>query len=535
MTAALLACALVFVQQEEPAPPPAGVLSVPEVLAARDAWPAWRDAGAVLTVEGRVQYVARGTLGLRKLPLAVRPAEGETLGRANSRTARVEVVGTLKSGPGGLFLEAANVRVVPRDDAVFTDKLVALDKSDPAAWDALAAWAEERAAFYDDPPLAERAADARRAAFDLRWESAGDADSPADAPAGVPPGVLPRLVLLDAQPETFDAGLRAVRTHELLRQWWRAVRDDRAAPLAPLVGEIAARLPGADRPAMGDPAFPEELAAYADDPLRVYEAASPEARRALHRAFFVAVERERIERTAAPDGRDGAAVAARLLDRLPELADLAAAYRARELAWRTARVETATRAEAVDLATRLAAAGDDAGAESVRRRWLAAREAGLRGDGLNGLIRAAEEAREVLPGGAGSKEAARLLREAYALAPPGTAAEADVAARLKELGLTRVGERWLTPEAADAAVGPAERAVRAGRVTVGMTAAQVRRALGEPPAKTTAATGAGVAEVWVYARPGAAFGPGGGGLAVHLFRRRGAAAADATVTVVHRM
>ena len=532
MTAALLvALAAAF------APPPPGTLSTMDLLAAKGDWYDWRDAAVPLTVEGRVRYVAGGTLGLRGLPLAVRPAAGATLGRADDRTARVEVTGRLASGAGGLFLEATAVRVVPRDDAVFTDRKVRLDKSDPAAWEELAAWAEARAAFYDDPPLAARAAAARRAAFDLRWDAAGEADSlPPDAPAGVPPAVRARLELLDSAGEAFDADLRRTRTHELLREWWDAVRDDRDAPLAPLAGAVRERLPGADRPAVGAPAVSETLAAYDRNPVDAYRAAPAEARRALHRAFFVAVERERIERAAAPDGRDGFAVAARLTDRLPELADLAAGYRARELAWRRARVETATRAEAIELANLFAAAGDEHAAGEVRRRWLAAREKSLRSDGVSGLIRAAEESRAVLPDpAAGAAEAARLLREAYAAAPPGTDAEANVAARLTALGLVRVGERWLAPDAADAAVDPTERAVRAGRVVVGMSGAQVRRALGEPPLKTTAATAAGIAEVWVYARPAAAFAPGGGGLAVHLLRSRGAPAGDAKVTAVHRL
>ena len=533
VTAALLiALAAAF------APPPSGTLSTMDLLAAKGDWYDWRDDGVPLTVEGRVRYVAGGTLGLRGLPLAVRPAAGATLGRADDRTARVEVTGRLASGPGGLFLEATAVRVVSRDDAVFTDRKIRLDKSDPAAWEELAAWAEARAAFYDDPPLAARAAAARRAAFDLRWDAAGEADS-------LPPKTPPRACRRRCgrgwncwirRATAFDADLRRTRTHELLREWWDALRDDREAPLAPLAGAVRERLPGADRPAVGAPAFPETLAEYERNPVDAYRAAPAEARRALNRAFFVAVERERIERGAAPDGRDGFAVAARLTDRLPELADLAAGYRARELAWRRARVETATRAEAIELASLFAAEGDEEAAGEVRRRWLAAREKSLRSDGVNGLIRAAEESRAVLPDpAAGAAESARLLREAYAAAPPGTDAEANVAARLTALGLVRVGERWLAPDEADAAIDPTERAVRAGRVVVGMSGDQVRRALGEPPLKTTAATAAGVAEVWVYARPAAAFSPGGGGLAVHLLRSRGAPAGDAKVTAVHRL
>ena len=542
---ALAVCSLLFVAANGPAanapaagPPPAGALSTPELLAAKDSWFDWRESGAPLRVEGRVQLVAGGTLRLRGLPLTVRPAAGATLGRADDRTSRVEITGRLAAGPTGTFLEATAVRVVPSDDAEFTERQATLDKSDPAAWDALTDWAAARAEFYEDRALARRAGLARRAAFDLRWDAAAAAESPpAGAPAGAPPGVLAELALLDAPPAaSLDPRFRLTRTHDALRAWWDAARDDPAADLAALTGAIAARLPGADRPAVGDPpADGDLLANYAAAPPETYRDAPDEARRALHRAFFVTAERERIERSAAPDGRDGFAVAARLTDRLPELADLAEGYRTRELAWRLARVASATRAEAAELAALFAARGDAAKADETVARWLAAREKSLRGEGVNGLIRAAEEYRAVSRDpAAGAEAAARLLREAYAEAPPGTAAEEDVAARLTALGLTRVGDRWLDADAPGAALPAAEVAVREGRVTVGMTASQVRRALGDPPVRTVAATGLGVAEVWVYARPDAAFGAGGG-LAVHLTRPRGGDPDAATVAAVHRL
>ena len=513
-------------------PPPDRTLSTADLLAARDAWPDWRESGAVLRVEGRVRGVAGETLRLERLPLTVRPAAGATLGRADARTRRVEITGRLAGGATGTFLEATAVRVIPSDDAEFTERSAAADKRDPAALDALAEWGETRAAFYDDRSLARRAELVRTRAFELRWDAAGEAEGPvAGAPAGRPPAVAARLGLLDSPAAaTLPGRFRLTRTHDVLRTWWSAVRDEPAADLAALTGAVLTRLPGADRPAPDADA--DLLAAYAADPRDAYRTAPDEARRALHRAFFALAERERIERSAAPDGRDGVAVAARLEARLPELPELAESYRRRELAWRLARVESATRAEAIELANLLAARGDAAGAGRARREWLVAREKSLRGEGVNGLIRAAEEYRAVADD---ADAAARLLREAYALAPPGTAAEEEVAGRLRALGLTRAGDRWLDAGAApDAPPDPGEAAVRAGRVAVGMTADQVRRALGGPTSTTRAATGLSVAEVWVYGRPGAGFG-GGGGLAVHLERPRDRPADDAKVVAVHRL
>ena len=536
---AYLLASLLFVP---PTPPAGGVpgadgdlrFTTEEFVAAKERWLGWRGAGTILRVEGRVWSKVRNTLRLQNLPLTVRPATGTTLDRVTDRVRRVEVTGRLRRGPTGSDFEATAVRLLPDDLETFRERRAALDRADPAAWDALAEWAERRATFYDDKPLADRAAEARAAAFALRWDAAGGVTTrPEDAPAGTPPAVFARLTLLDGP---AAAGLaedeKRARRHAVLRDWWRATRDDRDVLLSPLAARLA-KLPGADRPAADSPRLAELRTAYEKAPERTYEAADPETRRVLHRLFYAAVERERIERSAAPDGRDGYAVADRLAAAVPEFPALADRYRDRELTWREGRVDRATRGELTELLARLEARGESRRAAEARAGWLAARESQLRGDGVGGLVRAAEAYRAV----AGDDAAAvRLLKEAFALAPAGSDAESAVADKLEGLGLRRVGERWL--DGADAAALPADpvaEAVRAGRVVAGMTAAQVRKALGEPPARTRAASVAAVTEVWVYAAPRDAFGPAAGGLAVHLTRPRGTAPADATVVAVTRL
>ena len=537
--------------------PPGGVMSSEELLAAREFWPEWERSGAIFKVEGRVRSVAGGTLRLENLPLTVRPAAGGRLGRADNRTDRAEVTGRLASGPSGTFLQATAVRVLPGDDATFLTRKLALDRDDPAAWEKLARWAERRAAFYDDPALARRAAEARREAFDLRWEAAGaTADLPQTAPAGVPPGVWAQLALADEvaaepndepgegedveKPFRLDGPTRTALVHDALRAWWRAVRDDGNANLAALAGQISRRLPGAAEPPGEEPqpnAPPaDRLADYDRSPAATFGAADAATRAALARRFFVQVERTRIERAAAPDGRDGFAVAKVLAARLPELPDLAERYRERELAWRLAAVASSTRAEAVELAELLRGRGEPERADQALRTWLAARERSLRGDGLGGLIRAAEEYRDLTGGDA---EAIRLLKEAHAAAEPGSAEENAVAAKLRASGLTLSGGRWRTlADAAAAPVDPLAAAVKAGRVAVGMTAPQVRAALGAPPVRSRAVSRLTVAEVWVYAPPAAGFSDGlgaGGSIVVHLARPKSRPPEDATVVAVHRL
>ncbi|MFH5805754.1 hypothetical protein [Alienimonas sp. DA493] len=529
------------------AAPPEGVMSSEAFLEARDYWPEWERSGAVFRVEGRVRAVAGGTLRLENVPLTVRPSAGSSLGRAENGAARVEVTGRLAPGGGGPYLQSTAVRVLPSDAAEFTSRKLALDRDDPAALEKLAAWAEGRAAFYNDPALARRAREARRDAFKLRWDAAGETtDRPDAAPAGVPPGVWAQLALLDAADEGEGDGPtadlpeaeRTALVHEALRRWWRAVRDDGDADLAALAGQIRRRLPGAGTPpaAGADPPPAELLAAYDRAPAETFAAADAPTRAALARRFYARAERTRIEATAASDGRNGYAVAKVLDVRLPELADLAEEYRERELAWRTARVASASRADVSELAELLRQRDEPDRAAEVLRTWLAARERSLRPEGVGGLIRAAEEYRALV----GDDEAAvRLLTEAYAAANPDSPEEAAVAGRLRDLGMVQAGGRWRTAaEAAAMPVDPVTAAVRDGRVVVGMTAPQVRAALGAPPVRTRAVSRLSVAEVWVYAPPSAAFRDGlgaGGSIVVHLSRPKTQPPEEATVTAVHRL
>ena len=494
--------------------------SVEDFLARRDAWERMAGDGTPVRLEGRVSTANGGQIRLRNFPLAVKPADGRDFDHVHPATRRVEVTGVLRSGRSALYVEASNVRRLPDDAAWYGQRVGELDRDDPAAWAALADWAARRASFYRDEQLAALAAQARVNGFEREWNAL-----PADGAAGERRDAA--FALLDsAAGRGVPAGAVGEKAHRVLRGWWDAARDDPDADLAPLLDALRTRLPDAGRPAdeplPDDPSQDGPAAAYDADPVAAYADADPEARRRLHRRFFAAVARESVERTAAPDGRDGFAVAARLEALLPERPDLADAARKRELAWRLARVGTATQSEVTELAGLFDARGEPARAAEARTTWLTAREAALRDEGPGGLLRAAELYLSVAED---RPNAVRLLREAERAAPDSPA----VADAMRTSGMKRVDDRWVTPgEAAAMPVDPLARAVRAGRVLPGMTAAQVRAALGEPQSVTRAASAAHVGEAWVY-------GEGGRGIVVHLLRYSRAPTGDAKVVAVGRV
>jgi hypothetical protein len=87
--------------------------------------------------------------------------------------------------------------------------------------------------------------------------------------------------------------------------------------------------------------------------------------------------------------------------------------------------------------------------------------------------------------------------------------------RLEQLGYRKKDGRWLSTKDFQAQPeAEIERAMREGRVAVGMTADQVRKSLGQPASRSRAASAGEVSEVWTYGVPG------NSRLSVSLVRRR---------------
>ena len=83
---------------------------------------------------------------------------------------------------------------------------------------------------------------------------------------------------------------------------------------------------------------------------------------------------------------------------------------------------------------------------------------------------------------------------------------ADIAEALEKLGYRKKENRWLTKAEYDQRPeGRLERSLREGRIEAGMSAAQVRKALGLPLNRTRIASSSQVVEVWEYGSAGTKF------------------------------
>ena len=130
-----------------------------------------------------------------------------------------------------------------------------------------------------------------------------------------------------------------------------------------------------------------------------------------------------------------------------------------------------------------------------------------RKEGPIGLMRVAEEYIDLLED---EQQAVKLLQEAYRLSPESE----RISARLTQLGFHRHEGRWIPLKQFNALPeDPLRKAIREGRVVVGMTAKQVESTLGAPTSTTRIATAGQLSELWIYGEPGASR------LTVHLLRR----------------
>ncbi|MCH7989213.1 MAG: hypothetical protein IID46_08695 [Planctomycetes bacterium] len=278
-------------------------------------------------------------------------------------------------------------------------------------------------------------------------------------------------------------------------------------------------LPGCEKPLKV--LQPELKKRYEQNPLEVYHAAGNETRRKLHRIFYTAVVLRRLEATAKPGTSNGMEIAAEIETLLPEQQALAEHYRERELSTRFSQIESSSRSDVIELSKLYRRHNQQKKSQQVLAKWLAAKTKEMRKDGPVGLIRIAEEYVILLDD---PKTATKLLKEAYQLSPESE----EIGDRLRTMGYVLRKGAWHTAaEAAGLPQSPIDQAIREGRVILGMTSSQVKRALGgKPTTITRAATAGDICELWVYGRRGTTR------LIVHFQRRVRRRESEAKVTAV---
>ena len=280
------------------------------------------------------------------------------------------------------------------------------------------------------------------------------------------------------------------------RDWQNERREATSLQLAGIGSRVVRDLPGAGTPL---PNLPEALRkAWHESPLNGYRTSqSLSVRNQYHRLLYQEIMLESIQIDADPGGKNGKEIASRLRREVPEFGALADQYVTDELDWKLKNVTTLSRFDMLALQREFEERSEPDNAEQAIDEWFRNREAQLLKLGVDGLIDLATEYEELMDD---KNEAIRLLLMAERKKP----GIGIVAERLEGHGYEYIDDQWRDPEEVRERRNTAINvAMREGRVTKGMTAAQVEQTLGKPMAKTRILTGRNVIEYWMFGTSGA--------------------------------
>ena len=462
--------------------------SVEDFLKSKSRWP--KLVGTTFRLEGRVSVGGGTTLRLSKLPLFF--ISKEELPELPGPALVVEVVGRLRSTETGLLeFELLSLKKLESDLQRVYRLRVDLPQNDPQPWYELGDWAMNRVRFYQsgndfDKRLTTEATELYRMA--IRKERTA---------MSAPDYKLLKELALKSERYGLGSEFKLPLLYEAHFRTWDSIRSKAASSdLASVAVRIAQELPEADKPVEE---FDDDFVAeWRDGPVAFYTKAPDALRPQLHRLLYQQVMLESIERDAAVDGKNGDEIAARIEQFIPEFSRQAASYRAKELEWRVDHVVELSREGALALKQDLTAAGDEARADKVLRRWFQNLEAKLRLQGAEGLIELADEYEALFDDG---QMAVKLLLESDRLKQGNN----YVAERLEGHGYVRVEGRWRRKsEISSGDISPIDQAIRDRRVIRGMTSSHVRKALGPPDAISRVLTSREVLEYWIYSTPSGA-------------------------------
>jgi hypothetical protein len=431
------------------------------------------------TVEGRVSLYSKDRLRLLRCEV---PFLSKTeLPRFSSKLPNVEVTGKIvvDSRTGEYSFDIGSVREVASDLERFIELQRKARQQPAEKWYELGRWAETRGEFYKDSALLARGEDAYRQAIELERKDLARQNPQA-------------LLDLAEKSSKYRVGLalRQELIHEAFYRLWKSSQNRPRAELEDLARRMADQLPGSTERMTY---WPDELLKkYLAGPLETYASADAATRRKIHRLLYADV----IVRSIAPrleaNAANGFQIAEEIERLIPEPHPRAEEFRDRALKSRAAEIEKLTRSQVLELAEKYRSRNEPREADQVLESWLTKRLRALDPDDTEGLLDLTDDYRRLLKQEA---LADRLLIEAWKRNPKA----GDIIERLKKLGYHLFEGTWLSAsEFSDRPEGQLERAIREGRVEPGMTAGNVRRALGEPLSKARAATAGQVTEIWTY-------------------------------------
>lgn len=457
-------------------------------------WDRFIDSPIAIHVEGRIGNFGGGQLRLQRCDVKF------TVDNAKLRSVQpkstVQVTGRFKKDNGKLEFIVEDVKVVQGYVEQFESRVLKLKRATAPEWMELGDWAAKLGKFYDDADLTAKANFAYGKAIDVEYEALKATDSEGRF------ALAKKVLELKLSPRR---GMEFI--HEALRiEWQNLQKADTPDPKAweKFAENLSGFLSGTKDPL---PKVSRDLKeAYEQDPVATFRKSNEEARTQLHRLFFVAVTRKRLLEGASSDGRDGEAIAEKIEQLIPEEAELAEEQRVAHLSYRIANVATATRPQVESLATALRERNRNEAAKQSLTQWIKSHELRLKGDGVVGLMRLADEYLTLLNQ---ESVAVEYLTDAHRIDP----GNEDVKKKLASLGYQWQKSRWMKVDPAQPQP-TATAAQSPSGIVKDMTATELKKLLGQPGSLSRAVTSRGITEVW-------SFGPVGGSRLVVRLEQKG--------------
>ncbi len=453
-------------------------INVAQLQAMKDRWPAMAEQRTSILLEGRFGARTGQLLTLQRCDLVLRLADRLRMPRIKARD-NVEIVGYLKQTSKRMELIVQRISPGTSDMERLAVTKRRLPKDKPELWYAQADRIAKRAEFYADAELLKEAESIRLTAFDIEQKS-------------IRTGDVKGLRKLAAKVPAMGLGdeLRAEMLHRALRWEWSTERKKKKPDTAGFLKKLEEELAGCKEPARGRNA--NLKARYAKEPIKTYAESRLDLRLRCHRYFYRELLLPTVLAKLKKDNSNGHLVAAELRKLIPEEYERATELEAKQLDWRFAGIETATRSDMLDIVDLLERAGEPAKALDGKTRWVKASERRLRKRGPAGLVQSANEYDSLLRDRA---SAVRLLKQAWRLSPE----KKEIEQKLHSYDVFRQDDRWVAKaNLREEPEDPMQEALSQGRIIPGMTADQVSKSIGKPDRVVRFASARSVQIIWVY-------------------------------------
>ncbi|MDB5386323.1 MAG: hypothetical protein JWM11_1969 [Planctomycetaceae bacterium] len=455
------------------------VFSIQEFDQIRDRW-----VGLESTVEGRRSIYDQSLIKLRNSTISFKPTG--PLPVLDRRRITVRLTGTLQKEDGRYVFHVREVEDAPNDLEQYQARERDIKKSVPQEWYGLADWVEARGKFYSDPVLLDKARECRRKGFETERAKLPDNDP---------------LAYIELASRTASLGISDSIRQDLIHEAFvirrkSVLEKPEAVAEKQLLTDMERDLAGSKIPLPADdPALRQK---YLANPDSVYEKASAEERKRLHRLLWSSLALTLLEKELAADYHNGFEIAARIDQELPEFHARAETYRDKVLEVRSKQVENLTRAEVLKLRQDFRDRQQVKLGDEAMESWLQWKKKRLKPDDIEGLVNLADQYEELLEQ---RQTKVRLLLEAVGQHPDAP----ELLEKLQKMGFRRDGSKWISEaEFLAKPKSDVEKALLDGNIVVGMTAAQVKQSLGVPMSTTRVVVVGQVNEIWSYQSPGSA-------------------------------